>query len=62
MIVDNVLNEKQKGYCDSEITLTECNDALNWTKKEKGPGSDGLTFEFNQCFGNNLKYILFKLL
>ena len=32
--VDNVLNEKQNRYCDSEITLTEFNDALNGTKKE----------------------------
>ena len=44
MIVDNVLNEKQKEYCDSEITLTECNDALNGTKKGKSPGSDGNFF------------------
>ena len=46
-------NDNQK-VCDTSLTLTELNDALNGMPASKTPGNDGLTKEFYIAFFDKL--------
>ena len=53
---DNIprLNNQQKANCDGLLTLQECWLALKGFRKNKSPGTDGLTAEFYCSFWNLL--------
>ena len=45
------ISNNDKLFCDNEITLLECTEALDKMKGNKSPGTDGITVEFYQFFG-----------
>ena len=48
------LTENEKTECDRDITAKECEKVLLTFKNDKGPGNDGLTFEFYKTFWKNI--------
>ncbi len=45
-----LISEKQRKFCDKEITLSELTESLESMKSGKTPGNDGLTVEFYKAF------------
>jgi len=56
--IDNQLCDNDKINCDSEIMTDEMTESLKAMKKNKSPGSDGLTTEFYLKFWNIIAPIL----
>ena len=48
------LNEEERELLDNDFTIDELKDSMNDLKKNKSPGSDGLTKEFYDYFGDFL--------
>jgi len=46
--------QNDKIFCDMEISLIECTEALKNMKANKSPGTDGITVEFYQYFWNDI--------
>ncbi|XDV53672.1 hypothetical protein PO909_022110 [Leuciscus waleckii] len=55
------LDEDEKNMCERDIDIEEIKSAINQTKKNKSPGSDGLTHEFYKTFIGTLAPILLKV-
>ena len=49
-------------FCENEISLDDCKNALFSMKLNKSPGSDGLSVEFYQAFCDNLKVYFYNSL
>jgi len=60
--LDNVnlpyLPPEQQQLCEGDITIQECEEAVNKIKNNKSPGEDGLPVEFYKTFWNEIRYIL----
>jgi hypothetical protein len=54
-LVERHLNEKEKDFCDKDISEEEVFDAIMKLKHDKSPGIDGLTPEFYQVYWPLLK-------
>ena len=54
----NALTNDQKSSCDAPLTLQQLKTAVFKMKRNKSPGSDGLTIEFYQKFWDSIKYSL----
>ena len=52
------LSDVERESYEGLLTKKECSDALQRTKNDKSPGSDGLTKEFYVCFFNEASNIL----
>ncbi len=50
--VDDIprISENNKDMCDADITMEECQEALETFESNKSPGNDGLTVEFYKKF------------
>ena len=59
---DRKLNEKEKSFCDENLTLHECEEAVLNFKDNKSPGIDGIPNEFYKTFWNEIKNILYSCL
>ncbi len=55
------LSESEKNICERDIGIEEIKEAIKQTKKNKSPGSDGLTHEFYQTFVETVAPILWKV-
>ena len=55
------LNEKQKQFCDLDLTEKEVFDTLKTFSKNKSPGLDGITAEFYLQFWDHIKLKLLKV-
>ena len=58
-IQHEVLDEENKEFCDSEITMKEISEALKCIDNKSAPGSDGLTADFYKVFWKSLKMPLY---
>ena len=58
----NKLSERNKQLCEGKLTENECSIALKDMKKQKSPGSDGISTEFYKIFWNNIKQYLINSL
>ena len=56
------LSDVEREPCEGLLTKRECWDALQRTKNDKSPGSDGLTKGFYVCFFNEVSNILITAL
>ncbi len=59
--VNAKLDEDEKNRCERDIDIEEIKSAINQTKKNKSPGSDGLTHEFYKTFIGTLAPVLLKV-
>ena len=50
-----MISDKQRFFCDKEVTLIEFTQSLEGMNSEKTPGNDGLTVEFYKCFWKELQ-------
>ena len=48
------LSENRRDVCDGEVSLQECERAINTIKSNKSPGEDGLPIEFYKAFWNEI--------
>lgn len=55
------LSEDEKNICEKDIGIEEIKEAIKQTKKNKSPGSDGITHEFYKTFEEILAPILGKV-
>jgi hypothetical protein len=55
----NKLNDTDKTYCDSELTLQECTESLRKLPNNKTPGSDGFTTNFYKFFWSKIKTLVY---
>ena len=53
------ISPEQKQFCDNEISMQECNEALEKMKLNKSPGTDGITVEFYRFFWNDIQKLVF---
>ncbi|MCP3888847.1 MAG: hypothetical protein GY702_08215 [Desulfobulbaceae bacterium] len=53
------LSEMEKKFCEKELTPDGLKEALDTFKKNKTPGNDGITVEFYQFFGEDLRMYFF---
>ena len=53
------LDEENKEFCDSEITMKEMSEALKCLDNKSAPGTDGLTADFYKVFWKSLKMPLY---
>ena len=60
--ISDKLNDEDKTNCEGPLTEKECQTAILKMKKNKSPGSDGLSVEFYQAFWNDLKDLVLKSL
>jgi len=54
------LNNNEKEYCDKDITMEECTNAIRKMKINKSPGTDGLTSEFYQFFWDDVNILVYN--
>ena len=59
--VDKKIDIADKEWCDSDITLSEVENAIDGLNTRKSPGSDGLPSEFFVCFKEQLAPLLLDL-
>ncbi len=55
-------NESLLVFCDEEITIEECEEALKTFKDNESPGNDGLTKDFINISGSCLLRICLTVL
>ena len=65
-LLNKIINSKKISMdhfklCKAEISLDETINAINSQRKNKPPGSDGLTAEFHKHFSNDISPILLDL-
>ena len=53
------ISPEQKQLCEKEISMQECNEALDKMKLNKSPGTDGITVEFYRFFWNEIRKLVF---
>ena len=56
------LNDKQFRLCESPLTTQEVRQTISNLKKDKSPGSDGLTPEFYQVFWNQIEPLYMRMI
>ena len=59
-LMSKQLSDRDRHSCDQLITMQEISQAVKSLKKDKSPGSDGLTAEFYQTFWPQIQEILFQ--
>ena len=60
--IEEKLSEEDKNHCEGLLTEDEYKSAVFKMKKNKSPGSDGLTAEFYQTFWSDLKNLVLQSL
>lgn len=56
------LSAEDRLWCDSPLTLSEVESAIDGLNNNKSPGTDGLTGEFYKAFKNELAPVLLRVL
>lgn len=60
-VISCFLSDKEVALCNDEVWLEEGKVAIVARNRSKSPGSDCLTAEFYQCYGDLLASVLYRL-
>ena len=60
-LINNKITDFERESCDNDITINELTNALNNMNRNKSPGIDGLTVEFNIIFWDQLKQMFHRV-